>query len=86
MTFVSVPLVAASVLLLAVALTRLWLKDTSSRALRQLYLLGMQPGRTYKLGGSWALVAVRDGRNLLLAILAVAAWIAVAVSIHAAHL
>ena len=47
--------------------------------------LGVRPGRTYKLGGSWALRAARERGNLLLTLLAVAAWIAVVISLDLAR-
>ena len=70
-----------AVLALAVLLTRLWVADTASHAVRQLQLLGLRPGRVYKLGGAWVLVAVRDRRNMVWGILALAAWVAAAVSV-----
>jgi hypothetical protein len=68
---------AASLLVLALAIvfTRLWVNDTASLALRELRIRGIRPGQTYKLGSAWALVAVRDRRNLLWALLAVSSWV-----------
>ncbi|HJW74966.1 MAG: hypothetical protein A2V77_16850 [Anaeromyxobacter sp. RBG_16_69_14] len=78
---------AATILILALAVifTRLWVNDTASRAVRELHTLGIQPGRTYKLGGAWALLAVRERRNLLWAVLAVIAWMALVVSLDLAR-
>ena len=72
-----------AVLALAVLFTRLWVNDTSAQAVRQLHVLGMRPGRNYKLGGAWARLAVRDRRNLLWAGLALVAWVALVVSLDA---
>ncbi len=80
------PFAATSlVLALALVFTRLWTNDTASYALRELHALGIRPGRTYKLGGSWAISAVRNRRNLILAIVAAAAWMAFAVSLNLAR-
>jgi hypothetical protein len=72
-------------LALAVTFTRLWATDTASRAIRELHRLGLRPGRTYKLGVAWALVAARDGRNLLWAVLSVSAWLFGLVGLHFAR-
>jgi len=40
---------------------------------------------SYKLGGAWALLAVRERRNLLWAVLAVIAWMALVVSLDLAR-
>ena len=71
-------------LLLALVLTRLWANATAAHAARELYLLGMRPGRSYRLGAAWVLLAARDRRNLTWAALAMAAWIAVVVSVNIA--
>jgi hypothetical protein len=71
----------AVVLALAVVFTRLWVHDTASQALHELRVRGIDPGRTFKLGGAWALVAVRDRRNLLWALLAVCSWVATVYSL-----
>ena len=78
---------AATILILALAVifTRLWVNDTTSRAVRELHTLGIRPGRTYRLGGAWALHAVRERRNLLWAALAVIAWMALVVSLDLAR-
>ncbi len=76
---------AIMVLALTVIFTRLWVNDTEPRAVRELHTLGLRPGRTYTLGGTWALHAARERGNLLLAILAVAAWIAVVISLDVAR-
>ena len=80
------PLAAALLALaLAVVLTRLWVNDMDARAVQQLKVLGMRPGRRYKLGGAWALAATRDSRNALRASLALAAWVAVVVAAQVVH-
>jgi hypothetical protein len=78
---------AATILILALAVifTRLWVNDTASRAVRELHTLGIRPGRTYKLGGAWTLLAVRERRNMLWAALAVIAWMALVVSLDLAR-
>jgi len=68
-------------LALAVVLTRLWAHDTTTQALRELNALGMQPGRKYKLGSTWALLAARDRRNVRWAALALVAWVALIVAV-----
>ncbi len=75
--------VAGSLLVLALAVlfTRLWVNDTASQAVRHLHMLGIRPGRHYKLGGAWARLAVRDRRNLLWGALALLAWIALVVTL-----
>ena len=73
------------VLALAVLFTRLWASDTAARAVRRLHALGMQPGRNYKLGASWAFAAARERRNLLWALLAIGAWTAFVVSLDLAR-
>ena len=78
---------AATILVLALAVifTRLWANDLASQAVHELHILGIRPGRTYRLGGAWALRAARDRRNLLWAVLGVVAWIAVVVSLDLAR-
>ncbi len=73
----------ALVLALAVLFTRLWVNDTAAQAVRQLTVLGIRPGRSYKLGGAWVRIAVRDPRNFLWAGLALVAWVALVVSLDA---
>lgn len=65
---------------LAVVFTGLWVNDTTARAVRELRVLGLRPGRSYKLGGAWALHAARERRNLLWAVLSAAAWVACVVA------
>ena len=85
-TVLIAPFVATILLVvLALALTRLWANDMVSHATRELSILGMRPGRSYKLGAAWVLLAARDRRNLLWAFLAVVAWIAVVVSVNLAR-
>jgi hypothetical protein len=71
-------------LVLALVFTRVWASGTASHAVRELSILGMRPGRNYKLGASWVLFAARDRRNLLWAVLAVLAWTAVVASVKLA--
>jgi hypothetical protein len=86
LTGFSAPLAATfASLVLALVLTRMWANATVSHAARQLSILGMRPGRSYKLGAAWVLLAARDRRNLLWAILSVVAWAAVVVSLHFAR-
>jgi hypothetical protein len=75
---------AIMVLALTVIFTRLWVNGPESRAVRG-YTLGLRPGRTYTLGGAWALHAARKRGGLLLAVLAVAAWIAIVISLDVAR-
>jgi len=70
---------------LAIVFTGIWVNDTAARAVRELHVLGLRPGRTYTLGGAWALHAARDRRNLLWAVLAVFAWLACVVALHLAR-
>lgn len=72
-----------AVLALAVVFTRLWMNDVATKAAHDLRVLGMRPGRHYKLGGTWARVAARDPRNLLWAALALTGWIALVISLDA---
>jgi hypothetical protein len=75
------PFAAALVAMtLAIVFTRLWVNDTSARAVRELHVLGLRPGHSFKLGRAWALHAARDGRNLLWAVLSAAAWVACVVA------
>jgi hypothetical protein len=66
---------------LAVLFTRIWVNDTAARAVQQLKVLGMRPGRHYKLGGAWARLAARDGRNATWASLALVAWVGLVVAV-----
>lgn len=77
---------AATILLvvLALALTKAWASGTVSHATRELSILGMRPGRSYRLGAAWLLLAARERRNLRWAVLCALAWIAVAVSVNLA--
>ncbi len=86
-TLVGIAPVAGPILVLALAVlfTRLWVSDTSAQAVRQLQVLGMRPGRQYKLGGAWTRAAVRDPRNVLWAGLALVAWVALIVSLDLAR-
>ncbi len=79
---------AATILVLALAIifTRMWVIDTATQAVRELHTLGIRPGRTYKLGGAWTLLAAGERRNLLWAVLAVIAWMALLVSLDLARL
>jgi hypothetical protein len=70
------PFAALGAMALAIVFTCLWVNDTAARAVRELHGLGLRPGRSYKLGGAWALHAARERRNLLLALLSAAAWLA----------
>ena len=72
------------VVAVAVALTRLWVNDTASRALRELRALGIRAGHSYKLGGAWTIHAARDRRNLMWAVLSAVAWLGSVVSLHLA--
>ncbi len=65
---------------LALVLTRMWASGTISHAARELSILGMRPGRSYKLGPAWVLLAARERRNLVWAVLSVVAWVGVVVS------
>jgi hypothetical protein len=76
----TIPLVVA-----ALVLTRLWASGTVSHAARELSILGMRPGRSYKLGAAWVLSAARHRRNLFWAVLSALAWIAVVVSLNLAR-
>ncbi len=80
------PPFAATILLvvLALALTKAWASGTVSHAARELSILGMRPGRSYRLGAAWLLLAARERRNLRWAVLCGLAWIAVAVSVNLA--
>lgn len=69
------------VLALAVLFTKLWVTDFSHGVARQLSHLGIDPGTSHRLGGSWFLQAVRRPRNLLWALLAGFAWIALVVAV-----
>jgi len=83
---ISAPLAATiASLVLALVLTRLWANATVSHAARQLSILGMRPGRSFRLGAAWVLLAARDRRNLLWAILALVSWIAVVISVNFAR-
>jgi hypothetical protein len=74
------------VLALAVVFARLWVDDARSRLPRELYPLGSRAGRTGKPGGTWAVRAARvRGHVVILAILAIAAWIAVVTSLDSAR-
>jgi hypothetical protein len=82
---IDVPLAATiPLIVLALVLTRLWANATVAHAARELNMLGMRPGRSYRLGATWVLLAARDRRNLVWATLALAAWIAVVVSVNLA--
>lgn len=69
----------------ALVLTRIWASGTASHAARELTILGMRPGRSYRLGAAWFAVASRDRRNLAWAVLSAVAWIAVVVSLNLAR-
>jgi hypothetical protein len=74
-----------ALVVLALVLTKLWASGTISHAVRELSILGMRPGRSYKLGPWWLLVAARDRRNLLWAVLSTLAWVGVVVSVNLAR-
>lgn len=67
---------------LALVLTRMWASGTISHAARELSILGLRPGRSYKLGTAWILLAARERRNLVWAVLSVAACVGVVVSLE----
>jgi hypothetical protein len=85
-TVISPPFAAViALLVLALGFTTLWANATISHAARELSILGMRPGRSYKLGPAWVLLAARDRRNLRWGVLALAAWIAVVVAVSFAR-
>jgi hypothetical protein len=72
--------IALVAMALAIVFTRLWVNDTAARAVRELRVLGLRPGHSYKLGGAWALHAARERGNLMWAALSAAAWVACVVA------
>jgi hypothetical protein len=81
------PLAAAIlVLALAVVFARLWVNDACSRSPRD-HPLGSRAGRSGRVGEAWAFRAAHERGNvvIILAVLAIAAWIAVVTSLDAAR-
>jgi hypothetical protein len=82
---VDVPFAAMiPLLVLALVLTRLWANSTVAHAARELNMLGMRPGRSYRLGVAWVLLAARERRNQVFATLAMGAWVTVGVALNLA--
>lgn len=85
-TAITSPLAATILLVvLALALTKAWASGTVSHAARELTILGMRPGRSYRLGVAWLFRAARERRNVRWALLSALAWAAVAVSLDLAR-
>jgi hypothetical protein len=70
-----------AVLALTVIFTRLSASDTATRAVHHPHAPRIRPGRHDKLGGAGVRVATLDSRDLVWAILALAGWIALVISL-----